>query len=286
MRAATTFTFVLITLISPSAAFSDPLVTFFPRGSPGDIVLPVTIAGQGPFRMLLDTGAVRSAVTRRVAERLSSRVVGETLMVTPGGDDRRPLVLLPGVTTGALGPQTVVGVQLEPVDLRDPGIDGLIGQDLLSRVAFTIDYRAGTIEWHGEGGARRGGRRVPVELGEGRLVARVRGLGGEIRLLVDSGADRLVLFARARQTLRAVDVGASGTLRSTAGTRTVSAVRIEDLLIGNVALQGVLAAVVPDTGAHPAMEDGLLPLHLFERVTVDAPARALFVQELPTSSSR
>lgn len=35
-----------------------------------------------------------------------------------------------------------------------------------------------------------------------------------------------------------------------------------------------------------ASPDGLLPLHLFDLVTVDAPARALFVHNVPTSGSR
>lgn len=284
MRAAATLT-VLFKLISPLVAFSEPLVTPFPRGSPGDIVLSVTIGGQGPFRMLLDTGAVRSAVTREVAERLSSRVVGETRIVTPGGEARRPLVLLRSVTAGGLGPQSVVGVQLEAGDLGDPDVDGLIGQDLLSRVAFTVDFRFGTVEWHADGGVRRHGARVPIEVTGGRLLARVAGVGGELRLLVDSGADRLVLFGRACDRLAGVRIGASGSLRSAAGTRAVSAARIERLVIGGLALNALIAAVVPDTGVHPAMEDGLLPLHLFDRVTVDAPARALFVHNLPTSGS-
>jgi predicted aspartyl protease len=285
MRAATTLA-VLFMLVSPLAASSEPLVTPFPRGSPGDIVLPVTIGGQGPFRMLLDTGAVRSAVTREVAERVSSRLVGETLMVTPGGEARRPLVLLQGVTAGGLGPQSVVGVQLEAGDLRDPDADGLIGQDLLSRVAFTIDYRAGTVAWHAGNEGRRDGARIPIEFEGGRLVTRVRGATGELRLLVDSGADRLVLFARACERLAAVRIGASGSLRSAAGTRTVSAARIDRLLIGGLALDALIAAVVEDAGVHPAMEDGLLPLHLFDRVTVDVPARVLIVQNLPHHRTR
>ena len=121
------------------AVAGERSVTPFELLPPGDIVVPVTIDGQGPFRMLLDTGASRSAVTTAVARLLDSRVVGETTMVTPAGRERRPLVLLKRVALGGSGSSSVVGMQLDDDDLN-PAIDGLIGQDILAARVYTIDY--------------------------------------------------------------------------------------------------------------------------------------------------
>jgi hypothetical protein len=195
-------------------------------------------------------------------------------------------VLLPGVRVGSVGPQSLVGLRLEPGDLGEADVDGLLGQDLLSRAAFTIDYRAGTVEWHRPTDARPAGSRVGLELVNGRVLARVHGDGGELRLLVDTGADRLVLFARACRLLSAVRLGLVGSLRSTAGTQPVSAARVDRLRIGELSLDGLLAAVVDDAAWDAALEDGLLPLHLFDRVTVDAPARVLILQNLRIPRSR
>lgn len=269
---------VLVTLLVPTPAMAESRVTAFSLRSPGDIVVPVTIDGQGPFRMLLDTGASRSAVTAAVADRLVSRKVGETVMVTPAGRARRGLLLLKGMRVGGVGPQSVVGVRLEPGDVGNPGIDGLIGQDLLSRAAFTIDHAAGTIAWHRPGDQTPAGVRVSLELLDGRLIARLPGPHGELRLIVDSGADRLVLFPRARLRLSALTVTGSGALRSAAGTRAITAVRLDRLTVGDLQLRGLTAAL-RDEAAHDALEDGLLPLHLFSRVTLDVAARHLVVQK-------
>ena len=277
---------VLLMLVNPPPVSAEPVVTPFARGSPGDIVLPVTIDGQGPFRMLLDTGASRSAVSSIVADRLASRIVGETRMVTPAGDGRRRLVLLPGVRVGNIGPQSLVGLRLEPGDLADADLDGLLGQDLLSRAAFTIDYRAGTVEWHRSSDARPAGGRVDLEVVGDRLLARVSGDEGELRLIVDTGADRLVLFSGACHRLSAVRLGLVGSLRSAAGARPVSAARVDRLRIGELSLDGLIAAVVDDPSWDSALGDGLLPLHLFDRVTVDVPARVLILQNLPSPRSR
>jgi predicted aspartyl protease len=277
---------VFVMLFVPCLVSAGTRITPFTLRSPGDIVVPVAIDGQGPFRMLLDTGASRSAVTPAVADRLAGRIVGETRMVTPAGDGQRSLVLLKGVVVGAIGPQSVVGLRLEPGDLGDPDIDGLIGLDLLARAPFTIDYAAGTLAWRLPSDPDPPGTRVPVELVGGRLTAAVSAPGGDLRFLVDTGADRLVVRGRALARLPAVRLNAVGSLRTVTGIRGVFAAQIDRLVLGDAWLSDVVAAVVPDDGTHPSLEDGLLPLHLFERVTIDVPARALILHDLPPSRGR
>ena len=217
---------VILALVAGQAVAGERSVTPFELLPPGDIVVPVTIDGQGPFRMLLDTGASRSAVTTAVARLLDSRVVGETTMVTPAGRERRPLVLLKRVTLGGSGSSSVVGMQLDDDDLN-PTIDGLIGQDILAARVYTIDYTERAIVWHTGADTGLPGTRLDVDLDRGRMLVslpqRVEGgttstaIGTVLRLIPDSGADRLVLFSHAELPhLVTVDVGL---LKSAAGTR-------------------------------------------------------------------
>ena len=277
---------VILALVAGQAVAGERSVTPFELLPPGDIVVPVTIDGQGPFRMLLDTGASRSAVTTAVARLLDSRVVGETTMVTPAGRERRPLVLLKRVTLGGSGSSSVVGMQLDDDDLN-PTIDGLIGQDILAARVYTIDYTERAIVWHTGADTGLPGTRLDVDLDRGRMLVslpqRVEGgttstaIGTVLRLIPDSGADRLVLFSHAELPhLVTVDVGL---LKSAAGTRTVQQVRVDGLDVGAIRLRDQDAALLERTGADEPLGDGLLPLHLFARVTINGPGRYLVVEK-------
>lgn len=277
---------VIVALVAGQAVAGERSVTPFELLPPGDIVVPVTIDGQGPFRMLLDTGASRSAVTTAVARLLDSRVVGETTMVTPASRERRPLVLLKRVTLGGSGSSSVVGMQLDDDDLN-PTIDGLIGQDILAARVYTIDYTERAIVWHTGADAGLPGTRLDVDLDRGRMLVslpqRVEGgttstaIGTVLRLIPDSGADRLVLFSHAELPhLVTVDVGL---LKSGAGTRTVQQVRIDGLDVGAIRLRDQDAALLERTVADEPLGDGLLPLHLFARVTINGPGRYLVVEK-------
>ena len=263
--------------------------TPFTLQPPGDIVVPVTIAGQGPFRMLVDTGASRSAVSAAVAARLQSRRLGETTLLTPAGQARRALVLIKGVTLGTHGPASVVGVALDPDDLANPEIDGLIGQDILGSRVFTIDYRSSRIVWHAEPELLDPtGSRLTVETASGRMMVSLPqptgpdavGITRALRLIPDSGADRLVLFTAAATALAlpAVESAERGLLRTPAGTRQAHRVVVDELAVGDIRFRDQEAALIdrPDGGA--ALGDGLLPLHLFSSVTINAGAGYLIVR--------
>ena len=276
---------VILTLVPARPIAGDERVTPFELLLPGDIVVPVTIDGQGPFRMLLDTGASRSAVTPTAARRLGSRLVGETTMVTPAGRERRPLILLKRVTLGGTGSASVVGMQLADRDL-DPAIDGLIGQDILATRVYTIDYPATSIVWHTSADGAPVGARLEVDLDAGRMLVslpqRAKGststAGGRVlRLIPDSGADRLVLFTHAElPALVSLDVGF---LKSAMGTRAVQQVRLDGLDVGTIRLNDQDAALLDSTAADAPLGDGLLPLHLFARVTINGPGRYLVVEK-------
>ena len=106
----------------------------------GRIWAPVYINGQGPFRLVLDTGASHSGVTERVAETLGIPL------------DASPPVMLRGVTGSAEVPTirvdslTVGDLALHPVILPIVidalgGAEGILGTEGLEDKRIYIDFR-------------------------------------------------------------------------------------------------------------------------------------------------
>jgi predicted aspartyl protease len=106
----------------------------------GRIWAPVFINGQGPFRLVLDTGASHSGVTERVAETLGIPL------------DASPPVMLRGVTGSAEVPTirvdslTVGDLTLRPVILPIVidalgGAEGILGTEGLEDKRIYIDFR-------------------------------------------------------------------------------------------------------------------------------------------------
>ena len=69
------------------------------------------------------------------------------------------------------------------------------------------------------------------------------------------------------------------------GDTVVRTGRLRELRVGAMTLHDVPAVVAERDGSEPSEVDGLLPLHLFDRVTVDAPGKQLIVEGLSEGSS-
>ena len=127
-----------VSLASLGAAGDDRDSIPFQLRDASDIVVPVSIAGKGPFRFLLDTGSTRSAVTERVARDLRLPRTGQTIIVTAAGQTSRPLVHA-ALAFGAA--RAAVQAMVLPAHDLGQNVDGLIGIDFLATRRFTIDYR-------------------------------------------------------------------------------------------------------------------------------------------------
>jgi hypothetical protein len=169
------------------------------RDSIGRIWAPVMINGKGPFRLVLDTGASKSALLPRVARALdvpmkasSMRVhgvTGSTDVSTVAIDQLEVGDLLMGATTLPIVPD-VFG-----------GADGVLGNEALGDKRIYIDFRRDRIEIRRSRSERPGigMSKIPLKLTRGKLLAFKTRIGSvSTTAVIDTGAQRTI----GNQTLR------------------------------------------------------------------------------------
>jgi predicted aspartyl protease len=119
---------------------------------------------------------------------------------------------------------------------------------------------------------------LKLALDHGRFLVNLRQDHTTLRLVPDSGAGGLVLFNMAgRRSHNVVDTGETVALATAHASTPARRVRIRELRLGDRMMRDVPAVTIERIDALPAEGDGLLPLHLFERVTFDGPARLLML---------
>lgn len=237
-----------------------------------------------PF--LLDTGASGSTISAGLASRVGANVVAKTTIVSAAGQKAALVVRLDRLI---IGDETADGVlatlaskdALALPDLLVKGrrIEGVIGQDVLAALRYTIDYRERTIVWHHSDETLPSCAAVfDLEPRDQRFVAVVPQGRRVLRLVPDSGAEALVLFERGNRPRGDVRFlpGPGRQISGPAGSRIARMAVMAALQVGSTRFTDVPAVVV---AAEPgAAVDGLLPLHFFARVTFNGPDRQLLVE--------
>jgi predicted aspartyl protease len=288
------------------AVTPSPGITSFERGR-GDVVLAVWLNGQGPFRFLLDTGSTNTSVSSRTAEAIRAPVVAKAPMGSVAGSR---MTLVVRIDSLAVGPVHVDDVLASVVALSEiPGgdeLDGVIGHDALGSLRYTIDFRARRVMWWSgadtkvrgcecakvrgcegarvrrcEGARVRKCERETLELqpSSGRFLIALPQQNSLLRLVPDTGAGSLLLFAP-HDTLPVTRLPASATLTTMSGRTEVRLARLRELRVGALTLRDVPAVVAERDRSEPSEVDGLLPLDLFDRVTVDGPGKRLIVEKI------
>jgi predicted aspartyl protease len=173
------------------------------RDKVGRIWAPVLINGQGPFRLVLDTGASSSAVDASVAQILG---------LVP---DASHSVLLRGVTGSAavptihvysfvVGDVIVTPATLPIVTSALGGADGILGTEGFADKRLYIDFRHDLITVTYSPGTRAQPDfvTVPFELSStGLLVTRARVGGVRVQAIIDTGGQATIGNEAMRQAL-------------------------------------------------------------------------------------
>jgi predicted aspartyl protease len=209
----------------------------------GRVWVPVMINGQGPFRLVLDTGATSSAIVKSVADRLGLAIDPETAVRLQGatGEARVPYVVADQMEVGDL---LISQTKLPIVPDVFGGAEGVLGMRGLSDKRIHIDFRNDLIEINYARGKTRPTDMsiVKFDVARGRLTAFTVVVGGvRTKAIIDTGAQRTVgnnrlrelLLLRQRKTEDADVIGV--TLDVTQG----ESIRVPPIALGNVQVRNL-----------------------------------------------
>ena len=246
----------------------------------GAVVVPVSINGRGPFQFLLDTGSSHSVVSRSLADHLRLRFVARTSVLTSTGREWRPVVNLDQTTIGGAQSEGLLASVTPSAQLDDVarGIDGVIGQDFLFGLNYTLDYRRKRLVWSDEITCRRA--RLPLVAQGGRYLVRIARPGTIGRCCSFLIPARWIRDVRAQRALPlALESGAGMTsVRSLSGGQFVRTLMIPELRLGSMTVRNQPVAVVARDPNDVMEGDGLLPLHLFASVSFNAREQCLVLR--------
>jgi hypothetical protein len=160
----------------------------------GRIWAPVTVNGQGPFRLALATGASHSALTPRLAEALGIRADPADTVMLRGATGSVAVPVVP-VETLEIGDLLIESRRLAVIPDAMGGADGLLGMDELANMRIHIEFQRDRITIMRSKYQRAPGQfeTIPVKFLRGRLLVVDAFLGGiPVKAIIDTGGEATV----------------------------------------------------------------------------------------------
>ena len=157
------------------------------------IAVPGSIGGLTDLRFLIDTGATRSYIDRRIARKLGLKAAaGGRPLHALDGRGRAERIVVPSLQFGTTRLDSISGLTTDLSGVcRSGRIDALIGLDLLRLQNFEIDYRSREIVFEPSEPISRD---VPFSTVTPLLSVEALIQGRPVRLMVDTAASTVVLF--------------------------------------------------------------------------------------------
>jgi predicted aspartyl protease len=171
----------------------------------GRILVPVTINGQGPFRLIVDTGASYSTVSPELAQTLGLEASDEFPFIVNGvtGSVRAPSVPIESLDAGDVQLRSVRLPVIRPSIMA--GADGILGAAGFKDQRIMVEFARNrvTITRPRVGAAPRGFRRVHATVLENGLMTVAVTVGGvRATAVIDTGAERSLGNQALRDALR------------------------------------------------------------------------------------
>jgi predicted aspartyl protease len=232
------------------------------------IVISLMANDQGPFAFVFDTGADTTIVDPSLASKLSLVPLRRIRQTTLAGVQALPVSLVATLTAGPAHANGLPVLIQDLSELRklDPHIEGIVGQDFLSHFNYLLDYRKRCLRFERDDEIRSAidGDRVAMETSDHRMIVPVEMRSGgvaRVRLLLDSGANSIVLMRKSSQELN-LPAQANGLESTSSGQAGVQVGTIQRLTVGSQEFRNISVAV---TASEPTEQigDGLLPMALF-----------------------
>jgi predicted aspartyl protease len=250
----------------------------------GRIWAPVQINGQGPFRLVLATGASSSALTPRLAQALGLAIDGTTTVLMRGATGSATVPVVP-VETLEIGDLLIQPRQLPVIPDALGGADGVLGMDQLANMRIRVDFRRDriTIVRSRNQRAAFGFETIPLDIQEGRLFAVQASMDGvPVRAIIDTGGqttlgNQALRLALAERRKRGVQDGkleqiVGSTLDIQVGTRLETpTLRLGSLLVRNPPMTFADFEIFKhwNMTAEPAMLVGMDVLGLLDTMIID-----------------
>ncbi|HWL63028.1 MAG TPA: retroviral-like aspartic protease family protein [Steroidobacteraceae bacterium] len=189
-----------VTVTAPEPRYVAPTT----RDRIGRVWVPVLIDGRGPFRLVLDTGAQRSAVVPDVATQLGVSLQNAAPMRLHGATGTR---VVPGIEAGVLevGDVWLPAGRLPVVVDAFGGADGMLGVEGLQDRRIYINFRADYVDiaLSRNRRAAEGFITLPFLESEQPLLTVTARVGRQqVLAVIDTGAQTTVGNEALRQLLR------------------------------------------------------------------------------------
>jgi predicted aspartyl protease len=155
----------------------------------GRIWAPVLVNGQGPFRLVLDTGASHSALTPGLAQALGITLEASSTVTLRGATGSATVPMVP-VRSLEFGDLLLEPRRLPVIPDALGGAEGVLGTDGLANKRIHIDFRRDhiTIMRSKNERATTGYSTIPVKFLRGRLLVVEGFIGGvPVKAIIDTG---------------------------------------------------------------------------------------------------
>jgi hypothetical protein len=243
------------------------------------MIVAVSVNHSGPYNFLLDTGMQITTVDASLAAELHLEPQGDAVVAGVGSRQSASMAQLDLLEAGshAVPNQTVL-----VYDLRNPHIQGILGEDFLEHFDMLIDNVHGLLCLDNSSAMRAEVKGphialvTPEEVADGVelpnliiLQVRLSDASRPVRLMLDSGANGAILFNTSEYLVPPHNGYLLGT--GVDGRQLIFFVLPpQDVKIGSLKLSGVpfVSLAGTQTDSRTKGFDGLLTLGLFRRVFI------------------
>lgn len=257
------------------------------------MTVPVTIAGKGPYRFFVDTGAQATVVTPRISSDLSLRPSGKATLVGLGSTR---VVDTIDIDRLEFADRTLSGLRSPMLARQNIGADGILGLDSLQDTRVLIDFTEDrlSVADAGDLGGNRGYEivvRARSRLGQ-MIITDARINGVKTAVIIDTGAQNSIANGRLLKLLRSrkqedfstIDVNGTSVSGELFFARSLKIGKMEmtQVPIGFHDSPAFAALGLED---QPAVILGMRNLRLFDRVAIDFASRKILF-DLPSDAFR
>jgi predicted aspartyl protease len=247
------------------------------------MTVPVQVAGTGPHRFIIDTGAQRTVISRELASELNLPRGRDVGLIAMTGRANVGTVLISSLSVSSFAGAKIEAPALER---RHMGANGILGIDTLQGHAVAIDFDTETMRVSPS--TRRKRRARPSAPGE--IVIQAKSLFGQlvvtdadfrgtkVRVILDTGTEVSMgnealrrRVARSHKGMRDIELISVIGGKMVAGYTQVPQVKIGAVTFENLPIAFSASAPFKEWGLveKPALLLGMDALRMFRRVNID-----------------